>query len=196
MELAPRAEADAGLRCADGLDDGVDDLEAEARSVLDRPAVLVRPVVGYVLLWGVSLSSLLLARRTHQELINQVAIRAVDLDTIEARALDRVLGSSRVPLHVLLDLGDGERARCLVVAGELDRGGSDVVEGGVFRFQLSRNSRASEGPELEVDEGALGVDCVCDLALGECDRLLGCVFTRTSFHLLICSSLQMPGTFV
>ena len=143
----------------------------------------------------VSLSSLL-ARCTHQELIDEVAVRAVDLDAIEAGTFDRVLRSSRVPLHVLLDLGDGERARCLVVAGELDRGGSDVVEGGVFRFQLSRNSRASEGPELEVDEGALGVDCVCDLALGECDRLLGCVFTRTSFHLLICSSLQMPGTFV
>ena len=114
----------------------------------------------------VSLSSLL-ARYTHQELINEVAIRAVDLDTIEARALDRVLGSSRVPLHVLLDLGDGELARCLVVARELDGGGGDVVEGGVFCLELGRYSRAPEGPELEVDERAFGVDGVGDLATGE-----------------------------
>ena len=95
----------------------------------------------------------------------------MNLDTVKARALDRVLRSSRVPLHVLLDLGDGERARCLVVAGELDGGRGDVVERGVFCLQLGRYSRAPEGPELEVDEGALGVDGVGDLSTGEEDRL-------------------------
>ena len=120
----------------------------------------------------------------------------MDLNAVETRAFDRVLRSSRIPLHVLLDLGDGELARCLVVAGELDRGGGDVVERGVFCLQLGRYSRATQSPKLEVDERALSVDGVRDLMLGEYDRLARYVSPRTSFHLLICSSLQIPGTFV
>ena len=88
LELAPRAEADAGLRCADGLDDGVDDLEAEARAVLDRPAVLVRAFVGTVV----------------QELLDEVPVRAVYLDSVESRTANGVLRGLRVPPDVLLDL--------------------------------------------------------------------------------------------
>ena len=55
---------------------------------------------------------------------------------------------------------------------------------------------STKSPELEIDEGALGADGVRDLLHFEFNRLARDRSARTSFHLLICSSLQMPGAFV
>lgn len=85
---APRAQADRGLALTHCGNDGLGDLEGEARPVLDRTAVLVRPLVRDVL----------------QELVDEVAVGAVDLDAVEAGFVHRVRGSGRVPLNVLLDL--------------------------------------------------------------------------------------------
>ena len=49
LVLAPRAQADGGLVLSDGSSDGVEDLEREPRAVLNRAAVLVRPLVRDVL---------------------------------------------------------------------------------------------------------------------------------------------------
>ena len=83
----PRAQADRSLRLADGLDDSVHDLEAEPRTVFDRAAVLVHTLVGDIL----------------EELVDEVAIRAVHFHTVEARAFDSILGRDRVPTNILLD---------------------------------------------------------------------------------------------
>ena len=92
LEQRPRAEPDRRLRLPHGRDDGVDDLEREPRAVLDRAAVLVRALVRVVL----------------QELVDEVPVRAVHLDPVEARALDRVLRCRCVPLRVLLDFCKGQ----------------------------------------------------------------------------------------
>ena len=84
----PRAQPDRSLRLPDGLDDRVHDLEREPCAVLDRPPVLVRALVRNVL----------------EELVYEIAGCAVDFDSVETGAINRVLGGRRVPLDVLLDL--------------------------------------------------------------------------------------------
>ena len=61
------------------LGDRVDDLEREARAVLDRAAIGIRALVGAVA----------------QELVDQVAVGAVDFDAVEAGALG-VVGGVRI----------------------------------------------------------------------------------------------------
>ena len=84
----PRAKADAGLALPDGSNDSVDDFEREPHAVLDRAPVLVRPLVRDVL----------------DELVEEVAVPAVDLDTVETGTVHCVRRRSAVPLDVLLDL--------------------------------------------------------------------------------------------
>ena len=84
----PRAQPNRGLGRPDGCNDGVHDLEAEPGAVLDGASVLVGALVGDVL----------------EELIDEVAVRAVHFDPVEARALNGVLGGDRVLLNKLLDL--------------------------------------------------------------------------------------------
>ena len=87
MVLIPRAEPDRALALADGSGDRVHDLEREARPVLGRPAILVRARVGDVL----------------QELVDEVAVRGVQLDAVEPGAVDGVRGGLGVPLYIVLD---------------------------------------------------------------------------------------------
>lgn len=66
-----------------------------------------------------------------------------------------------------MDFGDGEWTGRTVDAVEGDGGGGDVGERGVegrgFFVELLGDGGAAEGPELEVDEGAFGMDFVGDL---------------------------------
>ena len=87
MESAPGAEADRGLVRAHGRNNGIYDLEGEAGAVLDRAAVLIRTLVRHCL----------------QELVDEIAIRAVDFNTVET-GLDGILGRVGVPPHVFFDL--------------------------------------------------------------------------------------------
>lgn len=84
---APRAETDPNFGRADGPDDGVDNLEREPGAVLNRAAVFVRAGVGHVL----------------EELVRQVAVRAMDLDAVESGTPDGVRGSRGIPLEVFRD---------------------------------------------------------------------------------------------
>ncbi len=61
------------------LQNGVDDLEREAQAVLDRAAVDVGALV----------------RAVAQELVDQIAVGAVDLDAVEARALGAIARHAR-----------------------------------------------------------------------------------------------------
>ena len=84
---APRAQPDRRLLLADGGNDGVHELEREPRAVLDRAAVSVRTRVRDVL----------------QELVREIAVRAVDLDAVEASLVDGVGSSLAEPADVVLD---------------------------------------------------------------------------------------------
>lgn len=130
-------ETDTSLLDSNGSDDSVDDLEREPRPVLDGSSVRVRALVGGGL----------------EELVEEVPVRTVDLNTVSSSALDKVLRRRRVVGRTGLDLGDGESAGDgSSLKGDV-RGGNDV-EGSEDVLDGS----ASEGPELHVDVASLGVD--------------------------------------
>jgi hypothetical protein len=128
FDAAPRAKTDARPLCADGLGDGVDDLQREPAACVDAPAVRVRALVADVL----------------EELVGQEAARVVDLHAVEACTLHRVLSGLRVLLDVLLDLGDGEGPGCLVSWDDGNVGGGDEIV--AVLFEEMGLCSASEGP--------------------------------------------------
>ena len=75
MVRRPRAEADRGAARADGVDDGLEDVEREARAVCDGAAVRVRALVRVGL----------------DELVDEVPVRAVDLDTYNIKCALSIL---------------------------------------------------------------------------------------------------------
>ena len=77
---------------ADALADRADDVEHESRPVLERAAVFVLAIVD----------------RRAQELRDQVAVGAVQLDAVEA-GLARAPRAFRERVHRLLDVGDRHR---------------------------------------------------------------------------------------
>ena len=91
LELAPRAQPDPRLLLPDGRNDRVEDLEREPRAVREGAPIGVGAGVGDGL----------------EELVGQVPVRAVHLDAVEARALDRVRGCRGVPFDVLFDFCRG-----------------------------------------------------------------------------------------
>ena len=93
--------------------------------------------------------------------------------------------------------GDSEGSgHVLRSVAEWNVGSRNVFKVWVLGLHDRRDRSASKGPYLHVDERALGVDGICDLLHCEWNRLAGFIAAHTSFHLLICSSLQMPGAFV
>lgn len=87
IERAPWAKPDAGPLGSNLLNHCVDDFKREPGSVLDGAAILVSPLIADVL----------------QELVDEVSIRAMDLDSIESCTMHRVMGSVRIILHIFLD---------------------------------------------------------------------------------------------
>lgn len=145
LEGAPGREADAGAVRADGVDDGLGDLEGEARTLLDAAAPGVGAVVAGVL----------------DELVDEVAVGGVDLDAVEA-GRDGVPGRLRVVADEGPDLVLGQLAR-LRGGVRVDGHGAagDEVVGSLF-FQDAGVGGAAQRPQLQVGEGALGVDGVDD----------------------------------
>ena len=79
LKVVPRANTHARPFGTHGLHDGIDDLEREAQTILDRPSVLVRAVVGHGL----------------QELVQKVPIGRMHLDAVET-GFDRASAISTV----------------------------------------------------------------------------------------------------
>lgn len=98
LESRPRAQTNAYFVRADLLDHRVCNLQHEARAVLDRASVLVRPRVGGGL----------------EELVWEIAVGRVDLYSVKPGFQHRVLCGSRVQLHVFFDLLNGQRTRGIV----------------------------------------------------------------------------------
>ncbi len=59
--------------------------------------------------------------------------------------------------------GNGKRTRGEFRGGELDVGRGHNVEARVFCAEVVEVGRSAESPELEEDEGALGMHCIGDL---------------------------------
>jgi hypothetical protein len=132
-------ETDTSLLDSDGSDDSIDDLEREPGPVLDRSSVCVRALVGVGL----------------EELVEEVPVRAVDLNTVSSGSLDKVLRRRRVVRGKCLDLGDGESAGDGTSLEGNVRGGDNVE-----RCEDVLDGSTSKSPELHVDEASLGVDYI------------------------------------
>lgn len=122
--------------------DGGRDLEGEPRPVLEAAAVLVGPLV----------------RRRAQELRDQVAVGAVQLDAVEAGALE-VCGGVREALDdagdVLARRGAGDAELADGVRDQRDRAGADGV-GLLLRARLSARVRDLCHDQAPVGLGARG----------------------------------------
>ena len=91
-----RRQTDADPVRADGGDHGGRDLQHEAGAVLDRTAITVVALVGTIL----------------EELVDQIAVGGMDLDTVEA-GLPRLFGGVDIVSDDALDFVDCQRTRRL-----------------------------------------------------------------------------------
>jgi len=82
---------------------------------------------------------------------------------IEARLVHRVLRRSYKQGNVLVDLFNGQGARCDRLARKRDGRGGNKVEICAGVRQLGGRRRASHREELTVDERALLMNCIRDL---------------------------------
>ena len=86
-EFAPRADSDASPCLANCSTNGIQHLQREAGAILDGTAIGVGTLVGYVL----------------YELIDEVAVRKVDLNAVETSQVNGVRRGLRKELSIFLD---------------------------------------------------------------------------------------------
>ena len=176
-----RRDADAGTAAADFGGDGLGNLQHQPRAIFDRTAIGVGALVGAVL----------------GELIEQVAVRAVNLDAVKT-GFDGVGGCA---LEVVDDTGDFaqfERAR----RGHIGEGAADKGFGfglnGRWRdryavIRLQRGVRnPADMPELDVDVAAALMNAIGDLAPAR-DLLLGVDAGRVLIALALLRDLTRFG---
>jgi len=146
LEVGEWTHADAHLIGTDRLDDGLGNLQTESRSLLDAASPGIGPLVANIL----------------QELVDQVAIGAVDLNSIEA-SLDGVLRRLLVVSNELPDLllGHGSR-RSTALEGDIARAQDPRLVPQLL-LQDSGVRRSAQTPQLTEDKRALGMDVVGDL---------------------------------
>ena len=102
---APRTDSEARALFANSFDNGLGDLECEARAVLDATAVLVCAVV----------------RAVREELLDEIPVCAMDLNSVKASSEDGVARRLREPLCILVDFVDGQGSRMRLVLVALER---------------------------------------------------------------------------
>jgi hypothetical protein len=91
----PWAKPYRGLLSTNSFSHSIDNLETELRPVFNRASISVCTLVGDIL----------------QELIDQVAIRAVNFYAVESCLVDRIGGGCSIQLNVLLDFCDDTKGR-------------------------------------------------------------------------------------
>lgn len=129
LEGTPWAKAKGSAVCTNGVDNGVDNLQCKSCTVLDATTILVGTRVGNVL----------------GELVDEVAVRAVDLDTIESSAEYGVVRGCRVELDIFLDFVLGKGSRFLGTStAQRDVRSTDEPDVGWRNTRTC--SSASEGP--------------------------------------------------
>jgi len=78
----PRGDTESDSVFTNGVGDGFDDFQREPGTVLNRSTVFVGPLVGDVL----------------EELVREVSVGEVELDTVESGLVDGFVGSGSIPL--------------------------------------------------------------------------------------------------
>jgi len=146
LEPGVGAQSDGRPLGPDGRHHRPADLEREPRALLHAAAPRVGALVGHVL----------------NELVDQIAVRAVDLDAVEARR-DGVPRRLRVILDEAADLIVGQRRRGRE-GGERDGARAHDLE--PLGLEVRRDGDAAERPELQPDGAAGLVDGVGDGAPG------------------------------
>jgi hypothetical protein len=86
----PRGDAESDSIFADDLGDSFEDLEWEPGTVLNRSTVFVCPLVRSIL----------------EELVREVSVGGVELNSVESGTVDGSVGGVGVPLDVGFDLFD------------------------------------------------------------------------------------------
>lgn len=149
LESTPWAQSHTSSLLAEDIDDGVKDSEQELAPALPVASVVVGSLVG----------------NGFQELVDEVTVGAVKLNTVES-SLQGVLGGLSVCLNEVVDVLGGHLSGHRVVF-EADGGRRD----GLNAFVLT-GVGSTESPRLKVDVSTLGVDGVGDLLPGG-DLLFG-----------------------
>ena len=115
----PRGDAEPDSIFSNGVGDGFEDFKWEPGTVLNRSTVFVCPLVGDVL----------------EELIWEVSVGEVELDSVESSPVDGPISRICVPLHVGFDLFDCQRTRDRVGRGHRYGGCTDKFEAGVLGLE-------------------------------------------------------------
>ena len=131
----PGGDTESDSIFANGIGDGFDDFQREPGTVLNRSAVFICPLIRDVL----------------EELVWEISVGEVELDTVESSSVDGFVGSGGMPLDVSLDLLDCQRTRSRVGRGHGDGGRANQFETGVLGLEQFNVRGATESPELEVD---------------------------------------------
>ena len=131
----PGGDAESDSIFANGLGDGFDDFEWEPGTVLNRSTVFVCPLVRNVL----------------EELVWEVSVGEMKLNSVESGLVDGAVGGVGVPLSVGLDLFDCQRARGRVGRRHGDSRCADKFKTGVLGLEQLKLRGATESPKLEED---------------------------------------------
>jgi len=176
VSVAARSEVHADAAGAEDGDDGVGDLEVQPGTVLNGAAVGVGAVVGAVL----------------EELVEQIAVGAVDLDTVEAGGLG-VLSTLAEGLDDTGDLLEREGARG--DEGLLGTDQRDVAAGGDGRGGDGKLAIEEAGVGDAADMPELGEDAATGLMHGGDDGLprFGLLLVPDAGHLGVADAEGIDG---
>jgi hypothetical protein len=92
-----------------------------------------------------------LVRDVLEELVREVSVGEVELDSVESCLIDGFVGSSGMPLDVGVDFFDRQRTRGRVGRGHGDGGWADQFEARILGFEQFDVRGATESPKLEKD---------------------------------------------
>lgn len=158
VEQSKRRQPDRQVVLADGLRNGVHEFQDEPASLLRCTAIVIRALVDV----------------GHQELLRQISIAAMNLDTVESNVHSRAR-SATVVLDCALDVLDGQPdGRVVDVQRGLGRsnrrmrvgfgGGIPGCGGGSNRRSTGHlgNGDTASVPELAIDIAAFLMDSVDD----------------------------------
>ena len=101
LELIPRAYPNSGPLSANSLHHSICNFQSKSTPPLHTPAILIRALVAYIL----------------YELVYEVPIGAVDLNAVETRLVNSVLGGLGVQSYIFFYFRGGEFTGCRGVGG-------------------------------------------------------------------------------
>ena len=131
----PGGDAESDAILANDLGDSFEDFKWESGTALNRSTILVGTLVRDVL----------------KELVWEVSVGEMELNSVEPSLVDSFIGGVGVPLHVGVDLFDRQRTRGRVGRGDGDGGCADQFKAGVFELEQFKVCGTTESPKLEED---------------------------------------------